>query len=96
MEKALFADLVTSLKEAAALSKGKARPSRQFKVEAANVKGLRERIGLSQSEFAGLMRVSIKTLQNWEQRRCTPTGPAAALLKIVAAAPELALKSLHK
>ena len=96
MEKELFADLVTSLKEAAVLSKGKARPSRQFKVDAANVKGLRERIGLSQSEFAGLMRVSIKTLQNWEQRRCTPTGPAAALLKIVAAAPELALKSLHK
>ena len=96
MEKELFADLVTSLKEAAVLSKGKARPSRQFKVDAANVKGLRERIGLSQSEFAGLMRVSIKTLQNWEQRRCTPTGPAAALLKIVAAAPELAQKSLHK
>ena len=95
MEKELFADLVASLKEAAALSKGKARPSRQFRVDAANVKGLRERIGLSQSEFARLMRVSIKTLQNWEQRRCTPTGPAAALLKIVATAPEVALKSLH-
>jgi len=96
MEKELFADLVTSLKEAAAISKGKARPSRQFRVATANVKGLRERIGLSQSEFARLMRVSIKTLQNWEQRRCNPTGPAAALLKIVATAPEVALKSLHK
>ena len=96
MEKALFADLVTSLKEVAAISKGKARPSRQFKVATTNVKGLRERIGLSQSEFASLMHVSIKTLQNWEQRRCTPTGPAAALLKIVATAPEVALKSLHK
>jgi DNA-binding transcriptional regulator YiaG len=41
------------------------------------------------------MRVSIKTLQNWEQRRRKPTGPAAALLRIVSAAPEVALKSLH-
>ena len=96
MDKDLFADLVTSLKEAASISKGNARPSRQFKVSPANVKGLRERIGLSQSEFARLMHVSIKTLQNWEQRRCNPTGPAAALLKIVATAPEVALRSLDK
>ena len=96
MDKVLFAGLVTSLKEAAAISKGKARPSRQFRVVTVNVKDLRERIGLSQSEFARLVRVSIKTLQNWEQRRCNPTGPAAALLKIVATAPEVALKSLHK
>jgi putative transcriptional regulator len=41
------------------------------------------------------MQVSIKTLQNWEQQRRTPTGPAAALLKIVMAAPDVALKALH-
>lgn len=96
MEKKLFAELVESLKEAAAISKGRARPSRQMRVDAPNVKGLRERIGLSQGEFARLIRVSVKTLQNWEQKRCTPTGPAAALLKIVATAPDLALKSLHR
>ncbi len=96
MEKKLFADLVTSLKEAAAISRGKARPSRQFKVTAPNVKGVRERTGLSQSEFARVMRVSVRTLQNWEQERCVPTGPAAALLKIVATAPEVALKALHR
>ena len=96
MEKKLFGELVTSLKEAAAISRGKARPSRQFKVAPPNVKGARERIGLSQSEFARLMRVSVRTLQNWEQKRCVPTGPAAALLRIVAAAPEVALKSLHR
>jgi DNA-binding transcriptional regulator YiaG len=41
------------------------------------------------------MRVSVKALQNWEQHRRNPTGLAAALLKIVATAPEVALKSLH-
>ena len=45
--------------------------------------------------LARLMRVSVKTLQNWEQHRRNPTGPAAALLKIVSTAPEVALKSLH-
>ena len=96
MEKKLFAELVTSLKEAAAISRGRARPSRQFRVEIPNIRGVRRRIGLSQSEFARLMRVSVRTLQNWEQRRCNPTGPAAALLKIVATAPDVALKSLHR
>ena len=95
MDKALFADLVQSLKEAKAIAAGEAAPSRRFVVDLPDVRALRERIGLSQSEFARLMRVSVKTLQNWEQHRRHPTGPAAALLKIVAAAPDVALKSLH-
>lgn len=72
-----------------------AKASRRFVVPATDVKRVREKIGLSQSEFARLMRVSIKTLQNWEQHRRSPTGPAAALLKIVSTAPDLALRSLH-
>ena len=95
MEKTLFDDLVQSLKEAKEISKGKAAPSRRFEIAPPDVKAVREKTGLSQSEFAQLMRVSIKTLQNWEQQRRNPTGPAAALLKIVLNAPEVALKSLH-
>ena len=60
-----------------------------------SLKFVRVRIGLSQSAFAQLMRVSVKTLQNWEQHRRQPTGPAAALLEIVSTSPELVLKSLH-
>ena len=41
------------------------------------------------------MRVSVQTLQNWEQHRRNHTGPAAALLEIVSTAPEVALKLLH-
>ena len=95
METALFDDLVQSLKEAKAISKGEAKASRRFEIVPTDVKAVREQIGLSQSEFARLMRVSIKTLQNWEQHRRNPTGPAAALLKIVSTAPDIALKSLH-
>ena len=95
MEKDLFDDLVQSLKEAKTIAKGQAQASRRFMVPAPDVRLVREQIGLTQSEFAHLMQVSIKTLQNWEQQRRTPTGPAAALLKIVMAAPEVALKALH-
>ncbi len=95
MDKTLFEDLVSSLQEAKAITKGKSAPSRRFVVEAPDAKAVREQIGLSQSEFARVMRVSIKTLQNWEQHRRNPTGPAAALLKIMSTAPDVVLKSLH-
>ncbi len=95
MEKDMFNDLVKSLKEAKAISKGESKPSRVFKLEAPDAKAVRESVGLSQSEFANLMRVSIKTLQNWEQHRRTPTGPAAALLRIVSNSPSLVIESLH-
>jgi putative transcriptional regulator len=95
MEQALFDDLVQSLKEAGAIARGEVPASRRIKVAPPDVKAVREQIGLSQSEFARLMRVSVKTLQNWEQHRRNPTGPAAALLKIVLTAPDVALKALH-
>ncbi len=95
MEDALFEDLVQSLREAKAIKNGTTPASRRFEILPVKVKEVREQIGLSQTEFAGLMRVSVRTLQNWEQGRRNPTGPAAALLKIVASSPEVAIRSLH-
>lgn len=95
MDKTLFEDLKKSLQEAGAIAKGKAQASRRTVVSTPDAKAIREQIGLSQGEFARLMHVSVKTLQNWEQHRRNPTGPAAALLKIMSTAPEVALKSLH-
>ena len=45
--------------------------------------------GLSQAQFAKLIGVSLRTLQEWEQGRKRPSGPAAALLRLVARDPEL-------
>ncbi|MEZ5449019.1 MAG: NadS family protein [Thiolinea sp.] len=95
MEDDLFQDLVQSLKEAKAIKKGEIPPSRHFVLEALDVRAIRIRTGLSQREFAKLIQISTRTLQNWEQRRRTPTGPAAALLRIVANEPEIALRSLQ-
>lgn len=95
MEKTLFEDLLQSLQEAEAIAHGEAEASRRFVLAPPDVKAVREKTGLTQNEFARLMRVSVKTLQNWEQHRRNPTGPAAALLKIVSTAPDVALKSLQ-
>ena len=95
MDKNLFENLVASIKEAGRIARGEAKPSRRFVVEEQDVKAIRENLRLSQSEFANLIRVNTRTLQNWEQRRRRPSGPAAALLKIVAVAPEVALDALH-
>ncbi len=48
----------------------------------------RSRVGLSQAEFAKLLGVSLRTLQDWEQGRREPSGAAKMLLKIAAQNPE--------
>ena len=62
MDKELFDDLVKSLQEAKAISKGKRPASRRFDISNPDVKLVREQVGLSQTEFAQMMRVSVKTL----------------------------------
>jgi putative transcriptional regulator len=58
---------------------------------ALSVKGIREKLKLSQSAFADLLGVSIRTLQGWEQGRREPQGPAIALLRIADQHPEVFL-----
>jgi putative transcriptional regulator len=57
--------------------------------EPAPPKVIRTRLKLSQSAFAGLMGVSLRTVQDWEQGRRKPSGPAVALLRIVEQRPEV-------
>ena len=73
----------------AAIKKGKGK--RRIVYLPSNVKSIRERMGLSQSAFAGLLGVSVRTLQEWEQGRRTPKGPAQALLRVADRHPEALL-----
>ena len=52
----------------------------------------RKNTGLSQSAFAQLMGISVRTLQGWEQGRRKPTGAAATLLKIATHHPDVLLE----
>lgn len=70
----------------------KSGKGRRFEVKLPqNVHAIRERVGLSQSAFAALLGVSTRTLQDWEQGRRKPTGPARALLRVAERHPKALL-----
>lgn len=96
MKREMFEELLDSVREGGAILRGHRKASRRLVIGASGVRTIRERTKLSQSEFASLIGVSVKTLQNWEQDRRRPAGPAAALLKIIAHEPQLAVKAIHE
>ncbi len=57
-----------------------------------DVQAIRKRMGLSQSGFAAVLGVSTRTLQDWEQGRRRPTGPARALLRVAHRHPKALLR----
>ena len=73
----------------AAIKKGKGKSNTMYLPP--NVKKIRKKMGLSQSAFAGLLGVSVRTLQEWEQGRRNPKGPAQALLRVASKHPEALL-----
>jgi putative transcriptional regulator len=88
MKKELFDELLESVREGGAILRGERQPSRVTRFDEPDVRGLRERHGLSQSKFAVLMGISVGTLRNWEQGRRKPEGSARVLLKVVERHPE--------
>lgn len=56
---------------------------------------VREKLGLTQSEFSVVISVPIDTIRNWEQGKRCPTGAARTLLKVLNNAPKAALKALR-
>jgi len=88
MRDELFDELKESVRECGAILRGEAEPSRSSVVNALDIKNIRAGYKISQSEFAALIGISVKTLQNWEQGRRTPKGPARILLQVAAAHPD--------
>ena len=93
MKKELFEELLESVKQAKAIEKGDLKPARTFKFDPKNdIVKVRGKLGLSQSRFAAVLGISADTLQNWEQGRRSPTGPARVLLKIARKHPKVLLE----
>ena len=95
MNKAMFDELLQSVEEMDAIAAGNKKPSRKFGFPDPEVRAIREKTGLSQARFAMLIGVSKRTLENWEQGRRHPTGPAKALLRILDADPKHAVEALY-
>jgi putative transcriptional regulator len=94
MRKKDFEKLTASVKQAGKIKRGTLKPPRLFVFKPADIKAIREKLGKSQSEFALMIGVSVSTLQNWEQGRRQPEGPARALLKVAAENPEAVVEAL--
>jgi putative transcriptional regulator len=88
MNDELFDELVESIREGGAILRGETSPARAFEVEGPDVKQIRADYKLSQRDFAALLGISIRTLQNWEQGRRKPEGAARVLLQIAEKHPE--------
>jgi len=85
--------------EAAALSDPDAQPmtdaelARMFRPRA--LREMRERLGLSQAEFAERFRIDVHLLQDWEQARQIPDGIARVYLRVIERAPDTVAAALH-
>lgn len=95
MKKDQFEKLVASIKEAGEIKAGISKASRVFEIKPPEIKSVRDKLNVSQNEFAMMIGVSVRTLQNWEQGRRTPEGPAKALLRIASRNPQAVLDALH-
>ncbi len=86
---------MSSVREAGRIRRGSLKASRTKLFRPADVKAVRVKLGASQTEFALMIGVSVATLQNWEQGRRTPDGPALALLRVAAKNPKAVAEALH-
>ena len=96
MREDMFEELLASVKEMKDVQAGRRRPGRVTRVDhllklTPDVAALRAQFKLSQARFAALLGINKDTLQNWEQGRRAPQGPAKVLLRVAAAFPDTLL-----
>jgi putative transcriptional regulator len=86
--------LKESLKEAAEIRhSGKA--ARVTAREVLDVMAVRQSMNLTRAKFAGLIGVSERTIENWEQGRTRPSGAARSLLRVASRQPKIVFESLR-
>ena len=89
MKEEMFRELLESIHQAGSIIRAEMEPSRVFTVEGPDVRSIRTKLGATQSDFATMLGISVRTLENWEQKRRTPRGPARVLLQIAEDHPEI-------
>ncbi len=89
-----FDRLVASVKQVGAIHRRQLKPGRVTEFRPEDVRAIRGKLEKSQEEFALMIGVSVATLQNWEQGRRRPEGPARALLRVAAKNPQAVVEAL--
>ena len=88
-ERDIGQEILDGIEEIKAFKSGEGKLKTSILSDPSPAKEIRKKLQLSQSAFAGFMGVSIRTIQDWEQGRRTPQGPAKALLRIAEQCPEV-------
>ena len=89
-----FNSIKQGLTEAIEYSKGKPTNAIVHKFTPVDVKAIRKKVDMSQTEFASAFGISVATLRHWERGDRKPRGPALVLLNVVAKEPEAVLRAL--
>jgi putative transcriptional regulator len=91
-----FQSIKTGLSQAIAHAEGKTTQARVHYPKAIDVKAIRKKVGMTQSEFASSFGISVGTLRHWERGDREPHGPARVLLHVVSKQPKLVLSTLSR
>ena len=91
-ERDIGAEILEGIQEIKAFKAGKVKLKTRELKEPAPPQAIRAHLKLSQSTFAGLMGVSLRTVQEWEQGRREPSGPAKTLLRIAEQHPDILIE----
>ena len=91
-----FNSIKQGLEEAIDFSNGRMNEARVFRPASVNVKALREKVRMTQTEFAAAFGISLGTLRHWERGDRAPHGPALVLLNLVQKEPQTILRVLHQ
>lgn len=90
-----FDSIARGLNEAVAHAKGKKVAVKIYKPETVNVSALRQRMGMTQEQFAARFGFSVATLRHWERGDRTPKGAALVLLNVIQRAPKAVQAALN-
>jgi putative transcriptional regulator len=88
-ERDIGQEILDGIREIKSFKAGKTTLRTRELSEPSSPKEIRVKLGLSQAAFAALMGVSLRTVQDWEQGRREPSGPAKSLLRIAEQFPEV-------
>jgi len=98
MKDELFEQLIASVRESGAIRRGEVPPARRTRIDQVDfqnlIRGLRDQYGLSQTQFATMLGISVGTLRGWEQGRRKPEGPARILLLVAARRPDVVFEAV--
>lgn len=92
-----FESIKTGLRQAIAHGKGERDGAgvKLYRPQSVDVQALRQRVGMTQEQFAARFGFSVATLRHWERGDRAPAGPALVLLNVIAKDHKAVMKALQ-